>query len=59
MGAEQAAGTMEIVMRDGAARKGEPVDEAQLAALKAKIVATFERQSDALLHLAACCSTTA
>ena len=34
-------------MRDGAARKGEPVDEARLAALKAKIVATFERQSDA------------
>ncbi len=47
MGAEQAAGTMEIVMRDGAARKREPVDEAKLAALKAKIVATFERQSDA------------
>ncbi len=47
MGAEQAAGTMEIVMREGAARKGEPVDEAKLAALKAKIVATFERQSDA------------
>jgi geranyl-CoA carboxylase beta subunit len=47
MGAEQAAGTMEIVMREGAARKGEPVDEARLAALKAKIVATFERQSDA------------
>jgi geranyl-CoA carboxylase beta subunit len=47
MGAEQAAGTMEIVMREGAARKGEPVDEAKLAALKAKIVASFERQSDA------------
>ena len=47
MGAEQAAGTMEIVMREGAARKGEPVDEARLAALKAKIVAGFERQSDA------------
>ncbi len=47
MGAAQAAGTMEIVMREGAARKSEPVDEAKLAALKAKIVATFERQSDA------------
>jgi geranyl-CoA carboxylase beta subunit len=47
MGAEQAAGTMEIVMREGAARKGEVVDEAKLAALKAQIVATFERQSDA------------
>jgi len=47
MGAEQAAGTMEIVMREGAARKGKPVDEAKLAALKERIVATFERQSDA------------
>jgi geranyl-CoA carboxylase beta subunit len=47
MGAEQAAGTMEIVMREGAARKGDPVDEAKLAALKAKITATFERQADA------------
>ena len=51
MGAEQAAGTMAIVMREGAARKGEPVDEAKLAALKAKIVATFERQSERLPHL--------
>ena len=47
MGAEQAAGTMEIVMREGAARKGEPVDEPKLAALTGKIVATFERQIDA------------
>ena len=47
MGAEQAAGTMEIVMREGAARKGAPVDEDQLAGLKTKIVSTFERQSDA------------
>jgi len=47
MGAEQAAGTMEIVMRDGAARKGETVDETKLAALKDKIVTTFERQADA------------
>ena len=47
MGAEQAAGTMEIVMREGAARKGEPIDEAKLGALKERIVATFERQADA------------
>ena len=47
MGASQAAGTMEIVMREGAARKGEPVDEAKLAALTTRITATFERQSDA------------
>jgi len=38
---------MEIVMRDGAARKGVPVDETQLAALTARIVATFERQMHA------------
>ncbi|MEP7297009.1 MAG: carboxyl transferase domain-containing protein [Burkholderiales bacterium] len=47
MGASQAAGTMEIVMREGAARKGVPVDEAQLAALTGKIIATFERQMHA------------
>jgi geranyl-CoA carboxylase beta subunit len=47
MGPQQAAGTMEIVMRDGAARKGAPVDDAKLAALKAKIVDTFERQMHA------------
>jgi len=47
MGPQQAAGTMEIVMREGAARKGVPVDEAQLAALTSKIVSTFERQMHA------------
>jgi geranyl-CoA carboxylase beta subunit len=47
MGPQQAAGTMEIVMREGAARKGVPVDEAQLAALSAKIISTFERQMHA------------
>ncbi|MEW6703757.1 MAG: carboxyl transferase domain-containing protein [Pseudomonadota bacterium] len=47
MGPAQAAGTMEIVMREGAARKGEPVDEAKLAALKDKITQTFERQMHA------------
>ena len=47
MGAQQAAGTMEIVMREGAARKGEAVDEAKLGALTAKIIETFERQMHA------------
>jgi geranyl-CoA carboxylase beta subunit len=47
MGPQQAAGTMEIVMREGAARKGEAVDEAKLAALTGKIIATFERQMHA------------
>ena len=47
MGPAQAAGTMEIVMREGAARKGVPVDEARLAALTARITDTFERQMHA------------
>ena len=47
MGPQQAAGTMAIVMREGAARKGVPVDEDKLAAMTAKIVETFERQMHA------------
>ncbi len=47
MGAEQAAQTMAIVMSEGARRKGEPADEAKIAALKSKIVDTFERQTSA------------
>jgi geranyl-CoA carboxylase beta subunit len=47
MGPQQAAGTMEIVMREGAARKGAPVDEDRLAQMKHKIVETFERQMHA------------
>jgi geranyl-CoA carboxylase beta subunit len=47
MGPAQAAGTMQIVMREGAARKGEPVDEAKLEALGARITQTFERQMHA------------
>ena len=47
MGPQQAAGTMEIVMREGAARKGDAVDEAKLAALTGKIIDTFERQMHA------------
>ena len=47
MGPQQAAGTMEIVMREGAARKGVAVDEDKLAAMSAKIVDTFERQMHA------------
>ena len=47
MGPAQAAGTMQIVMREGAARKGVPVDEARLAALTANITETFERQMHA------------
>ena len=47
MGPAQAAGTMEIVMREGAARKNVPVDEDKLALIKAKIIDTFERQMHA------------
>ena len=47
MGPQQAAGTMAIVMRESAARKGVPVDEDKLAAMTAKIVETFERQMHA------------
>ncbi len=47
MGGEQAALTMRIVAEGGARRRGQPVDEAQLAALEQKIVANFDSQSDA------------
>nr|WP_316640161.1 carboxyl transferase domain-containing protein [uncultured Roseateles sp.] len=47
MGPQQAADTMEIVMREGAARKGQTVDEAQIAGLKQQIITTFERQMSA------------
>jgi geranyl-CoA carboxylase beta subunit len=47
MGGEQAALVMRIVAEGGARRRGQPVDEAQLAALEQKIVHNFERQSDA------------
>jgi len=47
MGGEQAALVMRIVAEGGAKRRGQPVDEAQLAALEAKIVHNFDRQSDA------------
>ncbi|HEY8710161.1 MAG TPA: carboxyl transferase domain-containing protein, partial [Burkholderiaceae bacterium] len=47
MGPQQAAGTMEIVMREGAARKGAPVDEDKLALMKGRTVDTFERQMHA------------
>jgi geranyl-CoA carboxylase beta subunit len=47
MGGEQAAKTMSQVFRDSAARKGLAVDEAMLAAQEAKVVAHYDRQSDA------------
>lgn len=47
MGGEQAAGTMEMVARAGAARKGAPVDAERLAKQSARITEHFDRQSDA------------
>jgi geranyl-CoA carboxylase beta subunit len=47
MGGEQAAGTMELVARNAARRRGQEVDEQQLAAQRLAIVAHFDRQSDA------------
>jgi geranyl-CoA carboxylase beta subunit len=38
---------MRIVAEGGAKRRGVPVDEAQLGALEQRIVANFDRQSDA------------
>jgi geranyl-CoA carboxylase beta subunit len=44
MGGEQAAGTMAMVQEARAARAGQEVDQAQMEALKAKIVQTFDGQ---------------
>ena len=47
MGGEQAAGTMELVARNAAKRRGQEVDEQQLAAQRQAIVTLFDRQSGA------------
>ncbi len=47
MGGEQAAKTMSQVARAGAARRGTPVDEEQLTAQEAKVIAHYDRQSGA------------
>lgn len=49
MGAEQAAGTLEIVAREQAARRGTPVDEQALALQKTEIIENFEKQASALV----------
>ncbi|MEO8716769.1 MAG: acyl-CoA carboxylase subunit beta [Burkholderiales bacterium] len=49
MGAGQAALTMAIIMEAGMKRKGQDVDHQQIDAMKAKIVANFERQQSALV----------
>jgi len=47
MGGEQAALTMRIVAEGGARRRGIPVDEERLSDLERRIIANFDRQSDA------------
>lgn len=49
MGAEQAAGTLEIVAREQAARRGQVIDENTLLKQKQEIIDNFERQSSALV----------
>ena len=47
MGGEQAAGTMRAVQESRASRIGEPVDQAALDRLSAKIIENFNSQMDA------------
>lgn len=47
MGAEQAAGTMAMVMASGMKRKGLPVDDEAIAAMRRQVLETFDRQTDA------------
>ncbi|GAB2875778.1 acyl-CoA carboxylase subunit beta [Pseudoduganella ginsengisoli] len=47
MGAEQAAGTMAIVMEAGMRRKGLEVDMQAIAAMREQVIATFEKQTSA------------
>ncbi len=54
MGGEQAAGTMTMVARVAAKRKGDAVDEEALAAQHKKIAAHFDRQSDAFYTSGQC-----
>jgi len=54
MGGEQAAGTMTMVARVAAQRKGQSVDEEALAAQHKRIAAHFDRQSDAFYTSGQC-----
>lgn len=54
MGGEQAAGTMSMVARVAAQRRGETPDEAALAARHEQITALFDRQSDAFYTSGRC-----
>ena len=48
MGAEQAAGTMAIVMEESARARGIEPDAAQIEGMRAKVIETFERQTSSL-----------
>ena len=54
MGGEQAAGTMTMVARMSAERKGETVDEEALAGQHKMIATHFDRQSDAFFTSGRC-----
>jgi geranyl-CoA carboxylase beta subunit len=54
MGGAQAAGAMISVMRQGAQRKGEPVDEALLGQQRQMIQMIFDKQSDAFYTSGRC-----
>ncbi|RMD48506.1 MAG: acyl-CoA carboxylase subunit beta [Alphaproteobacteria bacterium] len=54
MGGEQAARTMELVARAGARRRGQPIDEAELAKRSQMITWHFDRQSDAFYTSGRC-----
>ena len=45
MGAEQLSGVMEIVMRESAESKGQPIDEEGIKGMKDFIIAEAEKQS--------------
>ena len=47
MGGEQAAKTMSQVFRESAARKGQELDEDMLAEQESRVIAHYDRQSDA------------
>ena len=47
MGAEQLAGTLDIIKRESAARRGQEVNEVGLAQVKKMITAQIEKESDA------------
>jgi geranyl-CoA carboxylase beta subunit len=52
MGAEQAAGTMQVVMEDGARARGQEPDATAIDAMRAAIIDRFDSQTPAIHHSA-------